>query len=79
VVATDIEGPRDILARGRFGRLVAPESAAALAGGIAAALDDWPDALAAARLAEAEAVDAYDLPAGAERLWAALAPLLGTG
>jgi glycosyltransferase involved in cell wall biosynthesis len=79
VVATDIEGPRDILGRGRYGRLVAPDSATALAEGIAAALDDWPGALAAAQLAEAEAVDAYDLPAGAERLWAALAPLLSGG
>jgi len=79
VAATDIEGPRDILARGRYGRLVAPDSAEALANGIAAALDDWPGALAAARLAEAEAVDAYDLPAGAERLWAALTPLLSAG
>ncbi len=76
VVATDIEGPRDILSQGRYGRLVAPESAAALAGGITAALDDPAGALAMARLAQAEAVDAYDLPAGAERLWAALAPLL---
>jgi glycosyltransferase involved in cell wall biosynthesis len=79
VVATDIEGPRDILARGRYGRLAAPESADALADGIAAALDDWPGALAVARLAQAEAVDDYDLPAGAERLWAALVPLLSTG
>jgi len=75
VVATDIEGPRDVLARGRYGRLVRAESADALADGIAAALDDPQGGLAMARLAQAETVDAYDLPAGAERLWAVLAPL----
>jgi glycosyltransferase involved in cell wall biosynthesis len=79
VVATDIEGPRDILAQGRYGRLVAPESAAALAEAIAAALDDPAGALAMARLAQAEAVDVYDLPAGADRLWAALGPLIARG
>jgi glycosyltransferase involved in cell wall biosynthesis len=79
VVATDIEGPRDILAQGRYGRLVAPGSSGALADGIAAALDDPAGALAMARLAQAEAVDAYDLAAGADRLWAALAPLLARG
>jgi glycosyltransferase involved in cell wall biosynthesis len=79
VIAADIEGPRHLLAGGRYGRLVAPESADALADGIAAALDDPHDALAMATLAQAEAVDAYDLPAGAERLWAALAPLLAGG
>jgi glycosyltransferase involved in cell wall biosynthesis len=79
VVATDIEGPRDILERGRYGRLIAPGSAEALADGVAAALDDWQGALTTARLAQAEAVDAYDLPAGADRLWAAVGPLLWTG
>jgi glycosyltransferase involved in cell wall biosynthesis len=77
VVATDIEGPRDILGRGRYGRLVATESVQALADGIAAALDDHDGSLAMARLAQAEAVAAYDLPAGAERLWTALSPLIG--
>jgi glycosyltransferase involved in cell wall biosynthesis len=79
VVATDIEGPRDILRLGRYGRLAAPESAEALADAIAAALDDPGGARAMAALAQAEAVDAYDLPAGAERLRAALAPLLRVG
>ena len=79
VVATDIEGPREILAQGRYGRLVPPESAEALADGIAAALDDPAGSLATATLAQAEAVDAYDLPAGAERLWAAIEPFLSRG
>jgi glycosyltransferase involved in cell wall biosynthesis len=79
VVATDIEGPRDLLAQGRYGQLVAPESADALAEAIGAALDKPAGALATARLAQAEAVDAYDLPAGAARLWAALGPLLARG
>jgi glycosyltransferase involved in cell wall biosynthesis len=76
VIATDIEGPRDILARGRYGRLAAPESPEALAEAMAAALDDRAGALEMARLAQAEAIAPYDLDAGADRLMAALAPLL---
>jgi len=75
VVATDIEGPRDILRRGRYGRLVAADSARALADGIRASLDDAEGALGMAGLAQSETVDFYDMAAGAERLWAALAPL----
>ena len=76
VIATDIEGPREILQRGRYGRLVAPGSPEALAQAIAAALDDRAGSLTIARLAQAEAIAPYEMAAGGERLWAALAPLL---
>ncbi|HLI66583.1 MAG TPA: glycosyltransferase [Caulobacteraceae bacterium] len=79
VVATDIEGPREILGHGQYGRLVRTGSAEALADGLEASIDDRAGAVAMAVLAQAEAVDAYDLPAGAERLWAALAPLMSSG
>ena len=77
VLATDIEGPRDILRQGLYGRLVAPGSVEALAQAMAAALDDPAGSLAMARLAQAEAIAPYDLPAGGERLWAAIGSLVG--
>jgi glycosyltransferase involved in cell wall biosynthesis len=79
VVATDIEGPRDILDRGRLGVLVTPGDATALAHGLAKVLDDWPGALERARVAQTEALTRYSLQAGAERLTRALAPLVARG
>ena len=76
VVATDIEGPRILLAGGRYGRLVPTEAPEALAQAMAAALDDPQASLEMARLAQAEAIAPYDMRAGGERLWAALIPLL---
>ena len=76
VVATDIEGPRILLGEGRYGRLVAPEAPAALAEAMAAALDDPQASLDMARLAQAEAIAAYDMDAGGRRLWTALIALL---
>jgi len=76
VVATDIEGPRILLAEGRYGRLVAPEAPDALAEAMAAALDDPRTSLEMARLAQAEAIAPYDMQAGGARLWAAINPLL---
>jgi glycosyltransferase involved in cell wall biosynthesis len=76
VIAADIEGPRILLAEGRYGRLVPPEAPEALAEAMAAALDDRRAALEMARLAQAEAIAPYDMQAGGERLWAALIPLL---
>jgi glycosyltransferase involved in cell wall biosynthesis len=76
VVATDIEGPRILLAEGRYGRLVPPEAPAALAQAMAAALDDPQRSLDMARLAQAEAIAPYDMDTGGTRLWAALNPLL---
>jgi glycosyltransferase involved in cell wall biosynthesis len=75
VIATDIEGPRDILSHGLYGRLVAPQSPDALARAMAAALDDPQGSLAMAKRAQDEAIAPYDLPAGGERLMRAIAPL----
>lgn len=76
VVATDIEGPRILLAQGRYGRLAPPEAPAALAEAMVAALDDPKASLDMARLAQAEAIAPYDMDAGGTRLWAAINPLL---
>ncbi len=76
VVATDIEGPRVLLAEGRYGRLAPPETPDALAEAMAAALDQRQASLEMASLAQAEAITPYDMPAGGDRLWAALIPLL---
>ena len=75
VIASDIEGPRELLAQGRFGRLVPAEDPKALAGALAAALDDPAQTLAMAKRAQSEAVAPYGLAAGGRRLIAALAPL----
>jgi glycosyltransferase involved in cell wall biosynthesis len=76
VVATDIEGPRILLAEGRYGRLAPPEAPDALAEAMAAALGDPQASLAMARLAQGDAIAPYDMEAGGERLWAAISPLL---
>jgi glycosyltransferase involved in cell wall biosynthesis len=76
VVATDIEGPRILLAEGRYGRLVPAEAPDALAAAMAAALDDSQASLDMARLAQAEAIAPHDMDAGGARLWAAISPLL---
>jgi len=76
VVATDIEGPRILLAEGHYGRLVPSEAPDALAAAMAAALDDRQASLDMARLAQAEAIAPYDMEAGGQRLWAAISPLL---
>jgi glycosyltransferase involved in cell wall biosynthesis len=75
VVATDIEGPRDILGEGLYGRLAPPEDPGALAEAIALALDDPARTLETARRAQAEAVAPYGVEAGGRRLIAALSPL----
>ena len=79
VVATDVDGPRDILAGGQLGRLVGKDDADALADAIAAALADPAAARATARLAQASALERYSLKAGGARLAAALAPVLRAG
>ena len=76
VVATDIDGPRDILAGGQLGRLVKKNDSEALADAIAAALADPAGARATARIAQASALERYSLKAGGARLAAALGPLL---
>ena len=77
VVATDIDGPRDILAGGDLGALAPAEDAAALAHAIAGALDAPQAALATARRAKAAAMETYSMRAGGARLAAALQPLTG--
>ena len=76
VVATDIDGPRDILAGGQLGRLVPKNDPDALAEAIAAALADPAGARAVAKIARTNALERYSLTAGGARLAAALAPLL---
>jgi glycosyltransferase involved in cell wall biosynthesis len=76
VVATDIDGPRDILAGGQLGRLAPKDDPEALADAIAAALADPEGALGMAKLAQASALERYSLKAGGARLAAALEPLL---
>lgn len=76
VVATAIDGPRDILADGRFGVLAAPDDAAALADAIATALDD-PTRADRARAARDHALATYGEAAGRARLAAALKRLVG--
>jgi glycosyltransferase involved in cell wall biosynthesis len=76
VVATDIDGPRDILAAGQLGRLVPKNDPDALADAIADALADPAGTRATAKIAQASALERYSLKAGGARLAAALAPLL---
>jgi glycosyltransferase involved in cell wall biosynthesis len=76
VVATDIDGPRDILAGGQLGRLVPKNDPEALADAIAAVLADPAGARATAKIAQASALERYSLKAGGARLAAAVGPLL---
>jgi glycosyltransferase involved in cell wall biosynthesis len=78
VVATDIDGPHDILRGGELGDLVPKEDTAALANAIEAVLDAPQEALSRARRAAAAAVETYSMRAGAARLAAALQPLIKT-
>jgi glycosyltransferase involved in cell wall biosynthesis len=75
VVATDIDGPRDILKGGALGALVSPEDAAGLATAMAGALDSREATLGTARQARAAAMETYSMAPGGARLAAALAPL----
>jgi glycosyltransferase involved in cell wall biosynthesis len=79
VVATDIDGPRDILAGGQLGRIVRKNDPDALADAIAATLADPDGARAVARIAQESALERYSLKAGGARLAAALGPVLKAG
>jgi len=72
VVASDIDGPRQILKGGELGYLCARENARAMADTIRAALADWPGTLAKARAAHDYALSHFTLEAGEHRLMAAL-------
>ncbi|MGZ3304927.1 MAG: glycosyltransferase [Asticcacaulis sp.] len=80
VVASDIDGPREILKGGDLGWLSPPEDAQGLAGAIASALADPEETHRRAVRAQAHALDSFSLDAGERRLKAVLAqiaPLLG--
>ena len=77
VVATDIDGPRDILRGGELGVLSPTADAVALAVAIGGVLDAPQAALATARRAQAAVMETYSMRAGASRLASALGPLTG--
>ena len=72
VVASDLEGPREILEQGRLGFLVGSEDPEILADRLAEALHDRAQAVALARTAQVHAIEAYGFDAGADRLAAAV-------
>ena len=68
VIASRIDGPREILGDGALGRLVPPEDDAALAEAILAALGDWDGTLRLATAAQGHAQAYFSLEAGERRL-----------
>ena len=68
VIVSRIDGPAEILSGGDFGRLTAPEDAAALADAIADAIADWDGTRQRALAAQAHALDRFSLKAGQGRL-----------
>jgi len=76
IVATDIDGPKEILLDGVLGGLSAPEDPEALAAAIAAAVSDWPGTLKKAHAAQAYARTHFSLEAGRERLISTLREIL---
>ncbi|MDV6331829.1 glycosyltransferase [Asticcacaulis sp. 201] len=72
VVATDIDGPKEILKDGALGYLCPPDDPHALAEAIKRAIGDWKTTLAKARAAQDHALSHYSLEAGQARLIDAL-------
>lgn len=68
VVATDIDGPKEILQHGALGQLCAAEDPEGLAAAIALALSDWKTTLEKARAAQSHALSQFSLEAGQARL-----------
>ena len=68
VVASRIDGPREILKGGALGRLVSPQDDAALADAIAEAISNWDDTWRQAAAAQTYALDHFSLEAGTRRL-----------
>ena len=68
VVATRIDGPREILLDGQMGALCANEDPDAMAAAIRACLDTWPATLKRARAAQDYALNHFSLEAGKLRL-----------
>jgi len=78
VVATNIDGPADILDGGQLGHLAPKNDPDALADAIAATLADPAMARVVAQTAQQSALERYSLKAGGARLAAALGPVLRT-
>ena len=72
VVASRIDGPREILQGGAFGQLAAPDDDDALADAMARATGDWRTTLQMAAAAQSHALDQFSLDAGTRRLKAVL-------
>ena len=72
VVATDIDGPKEILQHGALGQLCPAEDAEGLAAAISVALGDWKITLDKARAAQSHALSQFSLEAGQARLVATL-------
>ena len=68
ILASALEGPQEVLADGRFGRLVKSEDPEALARALTEAMGESDALLAVAQAAQAEAIRAYGFEAGADRL-----------
>lgn len=79
IVATGIDGPKEILQDGALGTLCAPDDPAALAAAVAAAAADWPSSLNKARAAQAYAQAHFSLEAGRARLTATLDAIMAGG
>ena len=77
VVATCIDGPREILLDGELGGLSTNENPEALAAAIMTALDDWPATLKRARAAQHYAVTHFSLDAGKAHLASVLQQIAG--
>jgi glycosyltransferase involved in cell wall biosynthesis len=72
VVASDIEGPRDILKAGSLGKLFESGNAAALTNAIGEVFGDWQLALKQAQLAQSHAMKTFGFEAGRQRLGEAI-------
>jgi len=68
VVASDTDGPVEVLRGGQFGALVPRESITALAQALGGALDNWAPWLRRAREAQSYALDYFGFEAGRRRL-----------
>ncbi|WP_298326328.1 glycosyltransferase [Asticcacaulis sp.] len=68
VVASDTEGPREVLCGGQFGALFPKENTAALAQALGGVLDNGSQWLRRAREAQAYAIESFGFEAGRRRL-----------
>ncbi|ESQ85168.1 hypothetical protein AEAC466_05515 [Asticcacaulis sp. AC466] len=78
VLAADLEGPQQILAKGRFGRLFEPQNAKALADALRQALAEPHAMRRTADAAQTQAVDTYGFDTGRARLVQALQTVIKT-